>query len=377
MAQKKIDAPRKKKSAKGQKKGTPARQKSSPPQSKKKSAKGRKKQTPARQKSSPPEIAQLTQSSSTTGLIDPRAMEKVYADLERLMNEQEFESIDEANAFLSQFIGTKDIPKPDRKLTSLEQAQDKMYDAWDAEGDRRVKLAREALAISPDCVDAYVLLAEEAESLEESKDLLEKGVQAGRQALGDEFFEENVGHFWGILETRPYMRALAGLARLFEAMGEGKLAIERFRELLRLNPNDNQGNRYEFACVLLKENADEELGKLLEEYKDDARAAWLYTHALWIFRKEGATRWASGALVKAFKQNPFVPLYLLAVEEIPDEPPDFIELGGETEAIDYVGMNGMAWLETEGAIPWFVETLGRSMDTLPLGKKKKGKRGGW
>ncbi len=285
------------------------------------------------------------------------------------MEEQDFASIDEANAFLSQFIGAKDIPKPRRELTPLEQAQDKMYEAWGAKGASRVKLAREALAISPDCADAYVLLAEEtAETVEDARELYQKGVQAGERALGKEFFEENAGHFWGILQSRPYMRARAGLAETLEAMGEPEQAADHYRELLRLNPNDNQGNRFALARCLLKAGADEELGKLLDQYEDDVTAAWLYTRALWLFRKEGATRSAGALLVKAFKQNLFVPLYLLAAEQIPDEPPDYIELGGETEAIEYIGMNAKAWLDTEGAIQWFVDTLIEVRDKLPLGK---------
>jgi tetratricopeptide (TPR) repeat protein len=320
----------------------------------------------------------MGRAGAQSGLVDRRALESVHANIGRLMEEQDFESIDEANAFLSQFIGSKDIPKPNRELTPLEQAQDKMYEAWGARGASRVKLAREALAISPDCADAYVLFAEEtAETMEEARELYQKGVQAGERALGKEFIEENAGHFWGILQTRPYMRARAGLAETLEAMGEPKQAADHYRELLRLNPNDNQGNRFAFARCLLKAGADEELGKLLDQYEDDEAAAWLYTRALWLFRKEGATRSASDALVKAFKQNLFVPLYLLAAEQMPDEPPDFIELGGEAEAVEYVGMNVKAWLDTEGALQWFVDTLIEAKDKLSLGKMKRGKRGGW
>jgi hypothetical protein len=39
-----------------------------------------------------------------------------------------------------------------------------------------VELAHEALALWPDCVDAYVLLAQAAASLEEARELLEEGV---------------------------------------------------------------------------------------------------------------------------------------------------------------------------------------------------------
>jgi hypothetical protein len=64
-----------------------------------------------------------------------------------------------------------------------------------------------ALGISPLCADAYVLLAEEAQSIEEARDLYAKGVEAGELALGPQGFEEYAGHFWDFLETRPYMRA--------------------------------------------------------------------------------------------------------------------------------------------------------------------------
>ncbi|MBO0725836.1 MAG: hypothetical protein J2P52_09570 [Blastocatellia bacterium] len=344
---------------------------------KKKMIKRKKKQASSPHTDSFPPMLQMGRPGAQSEFVDPRAMESLHANITRLIEEQEFESIDEANAFLSQFIGGKDVPKPNRELTPLEQAQDKMYEAWGAEDDERAKLAREALAISPDCADAYVLLAQETvETEEEARELFQKGVEAGERALGKEFFEENAGHFWGIIETRPYMRARAGLADTIEATGDPKQAADHYRELLRLNPNDNQGNRYTLARCLLKSGADEELGKLLDQYKDDAMAAWLYTRALWLFRKEGATKQASAALVKAFKQNPFVPLYMLGAAQMPDEPPAYVEMGGENEAIEYVVLNGEAWLDTEGSIQWFIDVLIEAKDKLPFGKMKRRIMGG-
>ena len=49
------------------------------------------------------------------------------------------------------------------------KAQDEMYEAWERTTSRsRIALARKALGISPLCADAYVLLAEEARSIEEA-----------------------------------------------------------------------------------------------------------------------------------------------------------------------------------------------------------------
>lgn len=206
---------------------------------------------------------------------DRRALEKVSSDITRLLAEQSFETVEEANEFISQFVGTKDIPLPEHELTPLERAQDKMYEAWEARSLKaRVRLAREADAVSADCADAYVLLAEEtARTPDEALKLYEEGVHAGERALGPEAFAEDAGNFWGILETRPYMRARAGVAECLWEMGEAAHAVEHYQELLRLNPGHNQGNRYPLARLLLQEGKNEELGALLKEYEEE-RCAW-------------------------------------------------------------------------------------------------------
>jgi hypothetical protein len=52
----------------------------------------------------------------------------------------------------------------------------------------RIKLARQALAISSDCAEAYVLLAEAAQDVHEVRSLYEHAVQAGERAVGAEAF---------------------------------------------------------------------------------------------------------------------------------------------------------------------------------------------
>jgi ST7 protein len=64
-------------------------------------------------------------------------------------------------------------------------------------------LAKEALNRSPLCADAYILLAEEtAKTPAEAIELYRKGLEAGEQAVDPAAFQEDVGHFWGLLETR-------------------------------------------------------------------------------------------------------------------------------------------------------------------------------
>ena len=99
-------------------------------------------------------------------------MERMTARIGRIMGEQQFESMDEAQAFLNNYLSEgggslEDAPAP---ATPLERAQELVYDAFDTDDpQRRVELAEEALQISEDCADAYVLLAEEtAEAAEEA-----------------------------------------------------------------------------------------------------------------------------------------------------------------------------------------------------------------
>ena len=221
-----------------------------------------------------------------------------------------------------------------------------------------MQLARKALKVSKDCADAYVLLAEEtAKDLDEAMKLYEQGVEAGERALGPEAFEEGEGHFWGILETRPYMRARYGLAFCLWEAGEREKVIEHYTEMLRLNPGDNQGIRYVFANCLLEEGYDEALGELLRQYEADIAASWVYTRALWAFRKEGASKEAAAALEEALEANPFVPLYLLGQKRLPAAPPELIGLGDEREAVSYAMEDLTVWLKTSGALEWLRENV--------------------
>lgn len=306
-------------------------------------------------------------------MMQPRTTEQIMANVHRLLSEQEFETIDEANAFLQQLMASGELNRmaPSAE-TPLEQAQELMYEAWNAPTKRkRVELARRALEISPDCADAYVLLAQEStRSVKKAKELYEQGVRAAERALGPEVFREDVGHFWGLIETRPYMRARSGLAQTLWTIGEQQQAIEHFADMLRLNPGDNQGIRYLLASCLLEIGNDERLGKLLDQYSEDASARWMYTRALWLFRRDGAGRKANAALRKALQMNPFVPEYLFGITPLPDQLPPYVGFGDESEAIDYA-VEGIAhWFETPGALEWFASRLEHEIAKLDKGRRR-------
>ncbi|HWE36167.1 MAG TPA: hypothetical protein VG406_06310 [Isosphaeraceae bacterium] len=237
--------------------------------------------------------------------------------------------------------------------TPLDRAQELMYRAFDEpDSKKRVKLARKALDLSPDCADAYLVLADEARTRKETLALLEQAVAAGERALGPEAFERDAGYFWGLLETRPYMRARERLADILWTMGRRDEAAEHLREMLRLNPNDNQGVRYTLASWLLNLDRDDELEHLLDRYEDDASAAWAYTRALLAFRRSGDSAAAKKRLKEAKKANKHVPAYLLGEKPMPARPPGYYGLGDDNEAVLYAAAALSAWKSTPGAVAW-------------------------
>lgn len=243
------------------------------------------------------------------------------------------------------------------------KAQDVMYEAWERTTSRaRIALARKALTISPLCADAYVLLAEEAaRSVEEARDFYAKGVEAGELALGAEGFAEHAGHFWGFLETRPYMRARVGLALTLLKLGDEDGAVSHFRDMLRLNPNDNQGIRYLLAGCLLRRDEADALKELLAAYEDEGTAFWLYTQALLAFRDGGdGDKRATKLAREALRANEHVPGILAGTTPPEPSPKGYVTMGGLDEATDYVTECGPAWHRTPGAVAWLTKAAAAS-----------------
>lgn len=220
----------------------------------------------------------------------------------------------------------------------------------------RIKYAWDALEISPYCTDAYNMLAGESESLEERTYFYEKAVRAGRMSLGEEFIRENAEHFWMDIDTRPYMRALRGYADTLRETGVRDRAIGIYWELLRLNPEDNQGNRYALSACLLEDGRDDEMRLMMARYGDERTCFVCYDKALWTFRFTGGANERSNEMLKeALATNEYVPTYLLEEKFIPWEKPKYYGWGDEAEAIIYASNSGRAWMQTAGALEWLKE----------------------
>ena len=284
------------------------------------------------------------------------AMEKDLAELFKHIREQDFGSEEELQKFLNEAVVGKNLgeilPPKKGKKSNAEKAQDLLLEAFAAAPRKGAKLAQEAIKLDQHNADAYVYLADNENSLEKALAYYTKGVEAGKRAIGAADFEEMKGHFWGFHETRPFMRAKAGLASCLYSAGQVEKAINHFQEMLVLNPDDNQGIRYQLAICLVGQNKAEAFEELYETYRSDPSAVLQYTYALYLFKKEGSSLKSNRALKKAYETNPHVLAFLAGAKLPPDYLPDFMGMGDENEAIFCINDSGKIWLETAGAMEW-------------------------
>jgi len=284
---------------------------------------------------------------------DRRAMERTTAQMGRFFADHPAESIEEMNEVIQrEFCGKTPDEIEFTPGTDLEKAQDICYQAFDARGRRRIQLAKKAIKVCPDCADAYVILAERTADPEKGGDLYAKAVEVGERALGEKRFQEDAGHFWGMTDTRPYMRARLGLAQRLDMMGRTEEAVGHYQALLRLNPGDNQGVRFILVPRLIQLGHDAPALKLLDKYGDSPMAASLYSRALLVFRAEGDSPAARASLRQGRQANPHVAGFLLGDDDLPPGLPSAYSLGSGEEAVICAAELLEAWQATPGAVEW-------------------------
>ncbi len=273
-----------------------------------------------------------------------------------LLAQQDFESEEEMQAFLdSEVVGR--VPPAAKVEGPKDEARNLALDAMDTPGRRGITLARRALRMDPDSPIAHLALARRARDPETAVERYREAVASAERSLDPEFFQEHVGSFWIVSETRPYMEALRGLGEALWDIGQRREAVEHYAELVRLNPNDNQGIRDRLAPALVLLGDDKAAEELLEKYADDIAATTVFNRVLVTFRRKGDGKAAKKRLAEALERNRHVPDLLLGRLEIPDELPAGYRLGSVDEAVYYFLESEEAWQETPGALDWLAEAV--------------------
>jgi tetratricopeptide (TPR) repeat protein len=243
-------------------------------------------------------------------------------------------------------------PDSDRRFEAQQIAYDAM-EAWDnGQAERALDLAGQALAIDDSCVDALMLVAQAgSETPEELLGHLTRAVDRGAAAFGPQYFEENRGYFWGLIETRPYMRARSQVAKLLAELGRLDESIAHHEEMLELCPNDNLGLRYPLLGIYLEAGRREAALRLLARYEDDGAAMFAWARVLLCLLADDEDG-ALEALQEARAANPHAEALLSGRKRRPRKELGYYTPGEESEAIVCFDCLGRAWKKHSEAKAW-------------------------
>jgi len=272
-------------------------------------------------------------------------------DLHRLLDAQRFQTIEELEAFMNSLMG-KPIPHfPEDSKTNRHKAQDLVNEAYELPPQKGKIKVQQALTLYPECIEAYLYLAEAENLPGKAKKHLEKGISIGRRIYGGDFLNLHKGHFWAKPETRPFLLCLEHYGMFLYGASQPLGAIRIFEELIELNTGDNQGIRDTLLLILLEYNKDNKFRKYSKMFKGDSLAIPLYTRALFAFKNEGASPRAELWLKKAMHRNQFIPAKLLASAP-PHQLPDVYSPGDEREASLFAYTAHHIWRKIPGAMDW-------------------------
>ncbi|HEX5715010.1 MAG TPA: tetratricopeptide repeat protein [Thermoanaerobaculia bacterium] len=240
-------------------------------------------------------------------------------------------------------------------------------EAFGAFGRRQIHLARRAVALWPDCIEGWLVLARRAPDQESARNLYAEAVAAGERLMPGIEQREHPFDEEERLAFAPYCWARSGLARILWTLGAREEALNHFRWFLAMEPDDRKSAWY-LAHALLALGRDEKAEDLLDRYAD-MEPDWLYVRALLTFRREGDSPAARRQMAAAIQGDRDLAKQLL--EDVWQ-----VESEEESPAVSFLDV----WAETPGALEALrtqsaaLAAVAKARKAKRKGEKKKRKR---
>ena len=231
----------------------------------------------------------------------------------------------ELNEKLQEFIKKYNAGEIDYENTILDEAYELLEKAENTKSKAQaIKYAKEAYETCPDCFDAILFQVHLEDNPLKRWKLLDEGY----------FEKDNVGHFYGIFETRPYIRGLYAKADYLILDGKIKQARDVCKEILRLNENDNTGARYLLMAIYAYFEEENDMLKLYKKYPEE-NLEMLFPLFI-LYYKQGNDKKAKEYLDRINKANPhFIKFFKGTMKENTDIPYRHYAKGDSSEVIMY------------------------------------------
>ena len=238
--------------------------------------------------------------------------EKILKELEKHLDELNLESEEEINAEIQKFMEKLNNNEEFDFEDSPEfQSDEILEEAYEAETEKEAKkLAKKALEIYPDNIDAQTFLANMEENPVNRLKKLDWTIENARKNLEKKglFDKESIGVFWGIIETRPYMRARNFKVETLLFLGRYKEAIKECEELLELCESDNLGIRYKLIGLYCFLEEFDKCEKIFKKYNEES-SFMLFPMAI-MYYKKGDYKKTKKMLERLDEVNPYVIDYM-------------------------------------------------------------------
>ena len=237
-----------------------------------------------------------------------RATEKVFKQFDAFMEENGNENMseEELNGLFQKFMDQYNHNLPQQVTEkNAETADDFLELAEDASNEARaLKDARKALQLDPNHLDEERMIAEitAADELDLLKKL-ESAIKHGTELMEREgYMADDIGHFWGITATRPYMRLRQEYMETLKDCGMTRRAIAECEEMLRLCENDNLGVRYTLMHLYALMEEEQPALELHKKYDGHEETQMLLPLSMLYF-KQGQWEKAGDYLKRLSKAN--------------------------------------------------------------------------
>lgn len=220
-----------------------------------------------------------------------RKSEKALKDAQAFLaaNNTEGKSEDEINKMLQNFINDHDQNMEDPLTEETAKTADDFLElAEDTTSKSKAeKYIKKALELEPDNIDAISAAVDLEDEPMEYFRKLKEALERSDKIMEQQGFmgEDYIGNFWGVLETRPYMRLRMKYVDFLIDAGMYGAAAAEGEEMLRLSENDNLGVRYRLMHIYALLEQEEKALELHKKYDSNEETQMLLPLSMLYFMK--------------------------------------------------------------------------------------------
>ncbi len=198
-----------------------------------------------------------------------------------------------------------EMTSEERRVANKNKKDDDEYGAillYDLPKEEAIYRAKKILKSNPKNIEAQILIAGWTLDLEKRIDLLETAIDESNQSF-DILFVNKEKAWWGMTETRPFVRAKFLLASTFDYGEYQDDAVDLYSELLLMNPNDNQGVRYSLMKTHYKMKNKKGIASLVSAFPEEGEEHFVFACAYFKFMKYGKGHKTENEIISTMQSN--------------------------------------------------------------------------